>query len=191
MTAPRRTNRERWRDRVIAAVALMTVWVLLWGTLSVGNVIGGLLVAAVILAVFPLPPVRFRGRPRPLGILRFAARFLADLVVASVQLAWTAFRFGYVPRTAIIRVPLRVHSDLNLTLTGEAVSLVPGSLIVDTDQASTTLYVHFFDVSDRHAVERARAVVYEVEARIVRAVGSDAELRRLDAPVTDRKEESP
>jgi multicomponent Na+:H+ antiporter subunit E len=158
------------------------MWVLLWGVFSWANLISGLVVSAVVLTVFPLPPLTFAGRPRPLGLLRFALRFVADLVRASAQLSWLAFRVGPQPRSAIIRVPLRVCSDLVLTLTGEAVSLVPGSLIVDTDQASTTLYIHVIGVPDRAAVERFRRTVYEVEARIVRAIGSDAEIRQLDSP---------
>jgi len=183
MTGNATPARVRWRDRLTAVVGLVTVWMLLWGVFSWANLISGLVVAAVVLAVFPLPPVTFAGRPRPLGLLRFAWRFLTDLVVASAQLAVLAFRFGHHPRSAIIRVPLRVPSDLVLTLTGEAVSLVPGSLIVDTDQASTTLYIHVIAVPDREAVERFRHDVYEVEARIVRAIGSDAEIGMLDRPV--------
>jgi multicomponent Na+:H+ antiporter subunit E len=188
MTGNATPARVRWRDRLTAVVGLVTVWMLLWGVFSWANLISGLVVAAVVLAVFPLPPVTFAGRPRPLGLLRFAWRFVADLVVASVQLAVLAFRFGHHPGSAIIRVPLRVPSDLVLTLTGEAVSLVPGSLIVDTDQASTTLYIHVIAVSDRAAVERFRHDVYEVEARIVRAIGSDAEIGMLDRPVPAGKE---
>jgi multicomponent Na+:H+ antiporter subunit E len=186
-TVPART---RWRDRVVAAAVLVAVWILLWGVFSWANLISGLLVAAVVLAVFPLPPVTFAGRPHPLGLLHLAWRFIADLVVGSAQLAVLAFRFGHRPRSAIIRVPLRVRSDLVLTFTGEAVSLVPGSLIVDTDQASTTLYIHVIGVSDRAAVERFRHEVYETEARIVRAIGSDAEIRMLDGPVPAGMEES-
>ena len=175
--------RTLWRDRAVAAAVLVTVWMLLWGVFSWANLISGLVVSAVVLAVFPLPPVTFAGRPRPLGLVRLGSRFLTDLVVASAQLAVLAFRFGHQPRSAIIRVPLRVPSDLVLTLTGEAVSLVPGSLIVDTDQASTTLYIHVINVSDRDAVEDFRRNVYETEARIVRAIGSDAEIGMLDRPV--------
>jgi len=167
------------------------VWMLLWGVFSWANLISGILVAAVVLTVFPLPPVTFAGRPRPFGLLRFAWRFIADLVVASAQLAVLAFRFGHQPRSAIIRVPLRVPSDLILTLTGEAVSLVPGSLIVDTDQSCTTLYIHVIAVSDRAAVEQFRHHVYDVEAGIVRAIGSDAEIRMLDQPVPVVKGERP
>jgi multicomponent Na+:H+ antiporter subunit E len=163
----------------VAAAALVTVWMLLWGVFSWANLISGLAVAAVVLVVFPLPVIDIAGRPRPLGLLRFAARFVADLVTASVQLAALAFRFGHQPRSAIIRVPLRVRSDLVLTLTGEAVSLVPGSLVVDTDQASTTLYIHVIAVPDRDAVERFRREVYETEARIVRAIGSDPQISML------------
>ena len=181
--------RTRWRDRIVAAAVLVTVWMLLWGVFSWANLISGVAVAAVVLAVFPLPPVTFAGRLRLRGLLRFAWRFVTDLVVASAQLAVLAFRFGRQPRSAIIRVPLRVRSDLVLTLTGEAVSLVPGSLIVDTDQASSTLYIHVIAVSDRDAVEQFRRSVYEIEARIVRAIGSDAEISMLDRPVRTSKGE--
>lgn len=182
---PPASRRVRWRDRAIATAVLVVIWMLLWGVFSWANLASGLVVSAIVLAVFPLPPVTFAGRPRPLGLVRFALRFVADLVRASVQLAWLAFRFGHRPGSAIIRVPLRVRSDLVLTLTGEAVSLVPGSLIVDTDQASTTLFIHVIGVPDRAAVERFRATVYEVEARIVRAIGSDAEIAALDTPPSD------
>jgi multicomponent Na+:H+ antiporter subunit E len=183
--------RTRWRDRIVATAVLVTVWMLLWGVFSWANLISGLIVSALVLTVFPLPPVTFAGRPHARGLLHLAWRFLTDLVVASAQLAVLAFRFGHKPRSAIIRVPLRVPSDLILTLTGEAVSLVPGSLIVDTDQASTTLYIHVIGVSDRAAVERFRRSVYEVEARIVRAIGSATEIEMLDRPAPTYQEERP
>jgi multicomponent Na+:H+ antiporter subunit E len=176
--------RIRLRDRIVAVIGLTTVWMLLWGIFSWITLVSGVLVSVLVLAVFPLPPVTFAGRLRPLALLRFAGRFVADLVVASVQLAVLAFRFGHEPRSAIIKTPLRVRSDLVLTLTGEAVSLVPGSLIVDTDQASTALYIHVLAVADRAAVEQFRSSVYQVEDRIVRAIGSDAEIRLLDRPPT-------
>jgi multicomponent Na+:H+ antiporter subunit E len=183
--------RTRWRDRIVTTAVLVTGWMLLWGVFSWANLVSGILVSAVVLALFPLPPVTFAGRPRPLGLLRLAGRFLTDLVAASGQLAVLAFRFGHQPRSAIIRVPLRVPSDLVLTLTGEAVSLVPGSLIVDTDQASTTLYIHVIGVCDRAAVEKFRRSVYETEARIVRAIGSDAEISMLDGPAPSGREHHP
>lgn len=173
------TTRRRVRDELVALGGLVAVWMLLWGRFSWATFLSGLVVSVLVLVVFPLPPVTFLGRLRPLGLARFAVRFSADLVVASVQLAWTAFRFGYQPRCAVIAVQLAVHSDLNLTLCGEAVSLIPGSLIVDIEREEGVLYIHVFDVSDQAAAERFRDKVHALEARIVGAIGSDEELRQV------------
>ncbi|GAB3840986.1 hypothetical protein GCM10029963_10930 [Micromonospora andamanensis] len=176
---PALSRTARRRNQVIAVTALVTVWVLLWGTLSWANIISGLVVAAVLLAVFPLPPVTFAGRIHPLPMLRFWLRFLGDLVVASAQVAWLALRVGHTPQSAIIAVRLRVNTDLNLTLNAEALSLVPGSLILEADRRTGTLYIHVLNVTSRDEVERFRQGVLELEARIVEAIGSPDELRRV------------
>lgn len=171
------TRAARRRNQAVAMIVLVTVWVLLWGTLSWANVLGGLVVGLVVLTVFPLPPVTFTGRVHPVPLLRFALRFLRDLVVASVQIAALALRFGHPPLGAIIAVRLRVRSDLNLTLTAEALSLVPGSLIVEVDRDAGILYVHVLGVRDRAEVERFRTGVLELEARLIAAIGSAQEQR--------------
>ncbi|MFJ6197517.1 Na+/H+ antiporter subunit E [Micromonospora sp. NPDC092111] len=178
---PPLTRRARRRNRVVAVTVLVAVWVLLWGTFSWANVLSGLVVALVVLTVFPLPPVTFGGRLRPLPLLRFALRFLWDLVAASVQIAVLALRFGHTPRGAIIAVPLRVRSDLNLTLTAEALSLVPGSLILEADRDTGALYVHVLGVRTPAEVERFRRDVQDLEARLVEAIGSAGERRLLRA----------
>ncbi|MEV6812635.1 Na+/H+ antiporter subunit E [Micromonospora sp. NPDC051296] len=173
-------SRRAWRrNRIVAVTCLVAVWVLLWGTLSWANVISGLVVAAVLLAVFPLPPVTFAGRIHPLPLLRFALRFLLDLVVASAQIAWLALRVGHTPRSAIIAVQLRVNTDLNLTLTAESLSLVPGSLILEADRSTGTLFIHVINVDSLAEVEQFRRGVLDLEARIIAAIGSADEQRRV------------
>ena len=169
----------RRRNRITAVVFLVVVWVLLWGTLSWANVISGLVVAAVLLAVFPLPPVTFAGRIHPVGVARFLLRFLGDLVVASIQIAWLALRSRHVPRSAIIAVRLRVNTDLNLTLAAEALSLVPGSLILEADRTTGTLFIHVINVDSLAEVEKFRRGVLKLEERIVAAIGSPDEQRRV------------
>lgn len=179
--SPPLTRADRRRNLAVAATGLVSVWVLLWGTFTWANLISGLLVAAVLLTVFPLPPVTFAGRLHPWGLLRFALRFLWDLVVASAQISWLAVRFGQEPRSAIIAVPLRVNTDLNLTLTAEALSLVPGSLILEVDRSSGTLYIHVLGLRTVEEVEQFRRGVLELEQRIVSAIGSPEELRKIAA----------
>ncbi|XVU29368.1 Na+/H+ antiporter subunit E [Actinoplanes sp. CA-054009] len=174
----------RWRDRAVAALGLTAIWVLLWGSFTPLTMVGGLVVAVVVLTVFPLPPVTYAGRVHPLGVLRFAVRFVKDLVMASAQVASLAFRFGHVSRSAVIAVPLKVPSDLGLTLTAEALSLVPGSLIVEADRERGVLYVHVLGVEDAAGADRFRRDVLDLERRIVQAFGSPAERRVIEEPPT-------
>ncbi|EWM65307.1 Na+/H+ ion antiporter family protein [Micromonospora sp. M42] len=177
----------RRREQALALGWLVAAWLLLWGDVSVGNLIAGLVVGAAVLLFFPLPPVTFGGRFRPRALLVFLITFIAELVSASLHVAAVALRFGYRPRGAIIAVPLRVRTDLNLALTAEVISLVPGTLIIDVDRAAGVLYVHVLDVRGPEDITGSRERVLAVERRIVRAIGSPAEVRRLDLEPAERR----
>jgi len=97
-------------------------------------------------------------------------------------------RPGFRPRGAIIAVPLRVRTDLNLALTAEVISLVPGTLILDVDRDRGVLYVHVLDVRRPEDLTVNRERVLAVERRIVRAVGSPAEVRQLSLEPVDRRD---
>lgn len=172
---PKRPRRPR-PGQIVVALVLSVVWVLLWGELNAFNVVGGLLVASTVLLFFPLPPIEQPVRLRPLGLTRLIVRFAADVVVASVAVAVAALRFGYTPMNALIEVPLRARSDLFLTFTAELVSLVPGSLLIEVDQARNVIFLHIFDVHDHADVERARTAALEQERRVVEALATDADL---------------
>ncbi|MGS2614591.1 Na+/H+ antiporter subunit E [Micromonospora sp. LZ34] len=169
----------RWRDQLITYGWLVLIWMLLWGDFSWGNLLGGLLVGGAVLVFFPLPPVAFAGRLRPGPLVLFVVRFAGELVRASVHVARIAVQPGYRPRSGIIAVRLRVRTDLNLALTAEVISLVPGTLIVEVDRDTGTLYVHVLDVRGPQDLTDSRERILAVERRLVRAVGSAAELRRV------------
>ncbi|NES28380.1 Na+/H+ antiporter subunit E [Micromonospora terminaliae] len=177
----------RRRDQAIALGWLVAIWVLLWGDLSWGNLLAGLVIGAAVLLFFPLPPVTFGGRLRPGALLVLAVTFAGELVTASLHVAAVALRPGYVPRGAVIAVPLRVRTDLNLALTAEVVSLVPGTLILEVDRDRGVLYVHVLDVRGPEDLTASRERVLAVERRVVRAVGSPAEVRRLNPELVDRR----
>nr|WP_244162167.1 Na+/H+ antiporter subunit E [Micromonospora eburnea] len=169
----------RWRDQAVALGWLVVVWLLLWGDLSWGNLVGGLVVGAAVLIFFPLPPVTFGGRLRAGALLVLAVTFVRELVSASVHVAAIAVRPGYRPRGAVIAVPLRIRTDLNLALTAELISLVPGTLILDVDRDLGVLYVHVLEVLRPEDLTDSRNRVLTAERRIVRAIGSPEEVRQL------------
>lgn len=187
-----RAGLRRWRDQLVAAGWLVLVWNLLWGDLSWGNLVGGLAAGLAVLLFFPLPSVTFGGRIRPWAALTFAGRFVAELVAASIHVAGVALRPGCRPHGGIVAVPLRVRTDLNLALTAEVVSLVPGTLILEVDRESATLYVHVLHVRGPYDLLAARDRVWDVERRLVHALGSAAEVRQVDATgTTDASGEAP
>lgn len=162
-------------------VALVVLWMLLWGTISWISVLSGILVAIVVTRVFYLPPVELSGRFNPFWFLVFLGRFLFDVVVASFTVAGQAFRPRGVRSNAVIAVDLVTVSDFITTLTALAVSLVPGSLVIEVDRDRSILYLHSLGVDDREGVEQIRHKVLGVERAIVRAVGSRADVERTRA----------
>jgi len=156
------------------------VWVLLWGDLSVANVLAGLVLGLLVVVVFPQPPLRFPGAVRPGAVLRLLASFVADLVRASVQVAALVLS-RRTPTSSVLEVHLRTASLAHLTATAELVSLVPGSVVVEVRPGTQSLFVHVLDTPDRRAAERERRRVLVVEGRVVRAFGTTEEVSDVEA----------
>lgn len=171
-------NRPALRYRVswTATVGLTIVWMLLWGELTVGAALFGVLVALLIQVAFPLPDVPELDSFRPIGFARLVLVTLGGLLVSSFQVAAQVLAFWRPTRNAMIRVDLRTDSPFITVITAELVSLVPGSVAVDAEDGA--LLVHVFDASSDAAVERARASVRATEATVIRAFGT-AEDRAL------------
>jgi multicomponent Na+:H+ antiporter subunit E len=161
-----------------AVVALAVTWVLLWGDLSWANLISGAALGLVVIVVFPLPHVRFRGRFRPLAFSRLVGHFVADLVVASFQVAFLALKPGYTPRGAVVQVGLRNPDDVFLTMTAVMSTLVPGSLVMETQRRTGVVFLHVLDIDQFGPPDQVRADVLDLEERILRAFAPDDVLAR-------------
>ncbi|SEP24405.1 Na+/H+ antiporter subunit E [Trujillonella endophytica] len=183
MTGP--ATPSRLRTQLPLLVWLVLVWMLLWGTLSWANLVSGAAVALLVTLLLPLPSTTGGTRVRLVGLLDFAGHFLLDLFVSGAQVAWLALRPG-LRHSAIVRVQLRTNSDLVLTMVAEALSLVPGSLVLDLDREERSIAVHLLHVRDRDHVEQERADVLVVEARLIRAFGSAEDREALERDLAER-----
>ena len=163
------------RQQLPLLVALVLLWMMLWGSVTPLTILTGAVLAVLVTRSLYLPPVALSGRFDLVGALVFLLRFAVDLVVASVEVAWYAFRPAGVRRNAVIRVDLTTRSDLVLTGTALAVSLVPGSVVLEVDRPNSVLYVHSLGIDTPERVETTRAHVLEYERRLLRAIGSREE----------------
>jgi multicomponent Na+:H+ antiporter subunit E len=162
--------REHARAYLLALVALVLVWCALWGSVAPVVVLLGIAAGSVALLLFPLPTLAFRLGIHPWRVLVLLGTFLVEMVAASAQVAWLAVR-PRLPRPQILEVQLDTDSDLVQVGTALAVSLVPGSLIVEADPQRRTLLVHVLDGHDEDPAALAESVRAQ-ERRIVAAFGA-------------------
>ena len=180
-------RRLRFRRQGRQVVLLAAIWVCLVGEISLVTVGGGLLIAWLVTILFPLPPLRYRGRLHPVRAAWLGAVLLRDLAVASVRLAVVAF-VGRSPRSGIVRVDLASNSDLYQVNTAELASVVPGSLVVDVRRRTRSLYLHVFDMEDPREHDRVIRNTLAIERRVVHAFGTRAERDQVDAARRAREE---
>lgn len=160
-------------------VALVLLWIFLWGTFDLTTVAMGVLVALAIPAIFYLPPIESTGRVNILWLAWFVVRLLWDIARSSIVVAAQAVGIRYSPREAIIGVKMRTRSDLILTATAEASTLVPGTMALDADREHGELFLHLFSVHSDADIEKARVQLLKTEARLIMAMGSRRDVAKL------------
>lgn len=155
--------------RAFGVMWLAGIWVLLWGTLSVGNVLSGILVGLAVVYLLPLPRIPIGGRLHPFSFIMLNLVIAAMLVRATLQVTWITIRPGPPPRSAVLKRRLDVRSDLVLTLMVDALSLIPGSLVLQIDKAQRVVFVHVIDITDKRAIAKFHKDTDRLERWFVRA----------------------
>ncbi|GAA1483733.1 Na+/H+ antiporter subunit E [Brachybacterium fresconis] len=169
MTSRRLRDLRRSWLWIFLAVAL---WCLLWGGIDLKNVLGGTLVAVIVFVLFPMPPMGHELTLRPLRFTLFLLRFVYDLCESALQVGWYAIRPGPQVPSSVIAVRMASRSDLFLTVTGVLCTLIPGSVVVEAQRATGTLFMHVIGAGTLEEVEAARDRVHAQEERLLWAVGN-------------------
>ncbi len=156
-------------------VWLDAVWVMLWGTVSWGNIAAGLLVGLAILLLLPLPPVPVEGRVHIGALLKLIGVFVVEMFRSSLEVAWLAIRPGAMPLSAVLRAKVSIKSDLVLTLLVDMMNLIPGTMVLEIDTQRRLLYVHVVDVSSEKAVRQFYRTTARLERLFISAFERDSE----------------
>ena len=175
-------------QQLVLVFFLVVLWVMLWDSVSLMHIITGVVLALVVTRVFYLPPVVLSGRFNIIHALNYGLWFLYSLIHASVEVAWFAFRPRAVGAGSVIACDLRTSSDLLMTLVADTASLIPGSIIIDSDRAMGVLYLHVLDCDSEEKIISAKAQVYHIEQLLIRALGSHRDLAALKVnpdPIAD------
>lgn len=160
------------RARALPLLWLVVVWMALWGTISVANLLSGLAVGSLLLVLFPTRQVsEATGRFRPLRALELLAYFLWKLLEANTVVAWEVITpSNESVKEAVVAVPMTGASDTVVAIVANAVSLTPGTLTIEVERDPTVLYVHVLHL---RTIEQVRADVLKMERAVLRAFGTD------------------
>lgn len=148
-------------------VAFTLLWLLLTQNTSFLNGVLGFLLGAVVVTI----GARAAGKAAYLGrlfnLIRFTGYFLYILVKANLDVAWEIVtpNLGMKPR--MIRYDVRGLSELQVTVLANAITLTPGTLSSDVDDAGEFLYIHAMYAEKR---EDAVADLDELRDKLLKLV---------------------
>lgn len=164
----KRSRRSQWPMILV----LTFIWVALWQDLTLGTIVLGVLFSSAVMLLLPLPPVPFADRFNLYHSMKFMLYFLWKITAATWDVAVKAGKPGPRVVNSVVAVKLRTQDDLLLTLVGHVYALIPGSLVIDVDRPTSTLFLHVLDIPDEEAAEAFRVDSLDIEARMIRGFGS-------------------
>lgn len=154
-------------------LGLTLVWVMLWGTPSAANVLGGLAVGTLLVIVLPgLRAGRRAPVVRPVAVARLAVTVLGGVVASNVLLTREILTRRGRPSTGIITVPLPACSDELVTMITSLLALTPGAMPLEVRDRPRQLVVHVLHLQ---TPERSRRSVEALVARCIDAFGRELE----------------
>ena len=151
-------NVRRWP---LVALTLAVLWLFVRGVnftpanLAQELLIGlalGVAVAGVFRRLFPGRTDLGRAvRATPYAAL-YMAVFTWDLVTANVDVAKRVLAPSMPIDPDVVEIPLRVETPFAITTIANSITLTPGTLTMDYDDDTNTLYVHAMNAPNRDAI---------------------------------------
>lgn len=146
---------------------LAGLWLLLTGSLSLANLLFGLVVGLAALWLVRDVRVPSDIRVRPLRLLRLVGLFLVELIRSAVRVLVLALSPHPRLSPGFIVVPLTVEREFEIALLANLITLTPGTLSVDLSADHRQLTIHCLEADDPEAI--IAAIRTGFEARILEA----------------------
>ena len=170
--------------RIAGGLWLVVAWIGITGSFTPASLLGGVVVSVALLYLFP-PVDRspHQHQVRPVNLLRYIGHFGKEVVRASFQVALAVVVPSRVRHTrGIIRVDLPPSSRMVEAILANAVSLTPGTSIIEVSEVPPRLHVHVLELHDHDVV---RSSIAELHVRLVRAMGPEERLEQVERHARD------
>lgn len=145
-------------------LSLALMWCALTGNFSFVNLASGFALGYVVI-VLVRPSGESDYGKRVLRVIGLTIFVLRELFVATLRVAHDIVTPRHYMRPAVVALPLDAHTDAQITLLANLLTLTPGSLSVEVSADRRVLYVHFMYVDDLE--ETRRYIKQQLERRIM------------------------
>jgi multicomponent Na+:H+ antiporter subunit E len=133
---------------------LALLWTFVWGSFDIYTLVAGFVLGYVVLGVYSRVTAVEGYGYKIWELLGFAIYFIRILIKANIQIAVEVLTPSHGQTPRIIRYQVGKLSDAQLTVLTNAISLTPGTLVVDVSRDRRQLYVHCMYARDRDAAVR-------------------------------------
>lgn len=135
-------------------IILAIGWFFLAATFVPVSFIGGLVFGFIVTSIYARATGHASYGKRLWRLVKFGGYFLKILTKANLQIAYEASTPDLNMKPRIVRYPVAHMTDTEKTTLANAITLTPGTLVVDIDDDGRHLYVHCMYAQDRDAAIR-------------------------------------
>ncbi len=136
----------------LMSAALFLLWLVLARSLSVGQLLLGLLLALIVPRVtWSFRPARVHVK-RPWVVIRFILMVGYDVLASNFEVAWGVLRWRWRrPKSKFVIVPLDLRDPLGLASLAMVTTIVPGTVWSELALDRSALLLHVWDVGQEDA----------------------------------------
>lgn len=135
-------------------VLLAVIWMFLHGSVTMNQFLLGFVLGYAILYFFRglLPDSSYFRRT--LGLLKFLGLFAWKNFQANFIVAWEVMTPSSHMRPGFLKIDPEAETPLEITWLANTISLIPGTLTVDTSEDDDYLYIHAMHIRDPEEIKR-------------------------------------
>ncbi|MEE9405752.1 MAG: Na+/H+ antiporter subunit E [Algisphaera sp.] len=154
-------------QKFLLNLALAAVFVALQGSASFIDIVLGLLIGLGVVSMLSNASGNGGYTRRVFGLVRFAFYFIYILIKANLEVAWEVITPGHHMQPRLLRYSVAGLTEVEITTLANAITLTPGTLSADINDAGDTLYIHCMYARER---EDAVAALDELRHWLLREV---------------------
>ncbi|PSL07199.1 Na+/H+ antiporter subunit E [Cecembia rubra] len=146
---------------LLANILLATIWVLATGTLTQENFVFGFLISFGILWI--ISPDRRKNNYFTIvpKLISFSVFVLYQIIKSNIQTLIESLYSKSKLSPAILKVPLSVKTDGEITFFSHLLNITPGTLVIDISDDKKALFVHVVHCDDKEAYVKQLKEVFE------------------------------